>query len=79
MHLNKQRGDSSVALRLLRDVVVLFFSIVNQFDRIGVLSPSEGSLSLLISNKGLVFIDVVKLTISESNVVALVSTTPDWS
>ena len=68
---------SSVPLRLLRRIVVVFLAPVNQFDRVCVLSTGVGALTLLVGHEGLNLLDVVELAIGETQVIPLVETAPD--
>ena len=68
---------SSVSLRLLRCVIVFFRAIVDKFDRVSVLSTGHGSLTLLIGHEGLDLLNIIKLTIGETQVIPLIETSPD--
>lgn len=72
-----QRQDrSSVPLRLLRGIVVLFLAIVDQFNGVGVLSTGHWLLSLLVSHERLHFFDIIELTIRKSQMVPFIQTSP---
>ena len=67
---------SSVSEGLLRNVIVFFFASIDELDSVGVLPSCEGLLSLLVSDEGLGFIDIITFTISESEMISLVSLVP---
>ena len=69
---------SSVPLRLLRRVIVVFLAPVHQLDRVGILSTGVGSLTLLVGHEGLDLLDDIELTVSETQVIPLIETSPDW-
>ena len=67
---------SSVSERLFGNIIVLFLSVINKLDRIWILSSGKRLLSLLICDEWLSFINIITLTISESEMVSLVSLVP---
>ena len=73
----RERDFSSVSLGLLRGVVVLFLAAVDEFDCIGVLPTRHGSLTLLVGDKGLNFLNIVEFAVGEPKMVPLVETSPD--
>ena len=70
---------SSVSLGLLRSIVVLFFTVVDELDGISILPSSHRSFTLLVGNEGLNIFNIIELTISETDMVPLISSTPDRS
>ena len=52
-------------------------AVVNELDRVRILPSSEGFLSLLVSHKWLIFVNVVKFAVCKTDVVALIKTSPD--
>ena len=68
---------SSVPLWLLRRIIVIFLAIVDKLDGVGVLSTGVGSLTLLIRHEGLDLFNIVELTISETQMISLIETSPD--
>ena len=73
---DKGRDRSSVPLRLLGGIVVLFLAIVDQFDGVGVLPTGQGLLSLLVSHEWLDFFDIIELAIRKSQMVPFIETSP---
>ena len=69
-------SGSSVSLGLLGHVVVVFFVVVDQLDRVGVLTSCQGLLAHLVGDEGLVLFDVIDLTVGETDVVPFVLTAP---
>ena len=69
---------SSVSLWLLWDEVVLLLSIIDELDGVGVLSPSDWLLPLLIGNEWFSLIEVIDFSLSVSQMVPLVKSSPDW-
>ena len=72
-----RRGRSSVSLGLLLRVIVLLFSLVNNLDCIGILSTGVRSLTLLVGDEWLYFIDIIEFTIRKPKMVSLIETSPD--
>jgi hypothetical protein len=68
---------SSVSDGLLGDVVVLLLAAIDELDGVGVLSPGERLLPLLVGDEWLGLIDLITLTVGETQMVALVGSSPD--
>ena len=66
------RRGSSISLWLLRNKVILFFSIIDQLNGVSVLSSSHWLLSLLIGNKWLGLIQVIDFSFGISQVISLI-------
>ncbi len=72
----KQQPCSSVSEGLLRHIVVLFFSTVDQFHSVWVLPSCERLLSLLIGDKRLCLFNIVTFTLGKSQVITLIGPAP---
>ena len=45
---------------------------------VDIIPTSHGPLTLLIGHEGLDFINIIELTVSESQMISLIKTAPDW-
>ena len=70
---------SSVALRLLRDIIIFLLAVVNKLNLVGVLATSHWFFSLLICDKRLILFNIINLTISKTDVIPLVHASPNRS
>ena len=70
---------SSVSLGLLRSIVVVFLTLVHNLNCISVLPSSVGLLALLVGHERLAVVNIIELSISETDMVPFVSSSPDGS
>tara|TARA_B110001450_G_C17310613_1_gene355311 strand:- start:175 stop:504 length:330 start_codon:yes stop_codon:yes gene_type:complete len=63
---------------LLRNKVILFFSVIDQLDGVSVLSSGHWLLSLLIGNEWLGLIQIIDFTFSISQMVSLIKSSEHW-
>lgn len=70
---------STVTLGLLLSIVVIFLSFVDNLDHVSVLTASVRLLSLHVGNEWLILVNVIELTVCETQMVALVKAAPDGS
>lgn len=69
---------SSVSEGLFRNIIVFFLTFVDDLNNICVLPSTEWLLSFLIGNEGFCFIDIIDFTIGKSQMISLISSSPNW-
>ena len=70
---------SSVSLGLLRSIIVVFLTFVDKLHCISVLPSSHRLLALLVGDERLGVVNIIELSISETDMVPFVSSSPDGS
>jgi len=69
-------NGSSVSLGLLRSIIVVFLSIVNNLDSVSILPSSVRFFTLLVSDERLSVINIIEFSISETDMVSLIKSSP---
>ena len=70
-------SSSAISLRLLLCVIVLFLAVVYKLNGIGVLPSGHRLFAHLIGDEGLAVLDIIELTISKTDVIPFIKSTPD--